>query len=240
MSDPITSVVVSLFSGAGVALALAGAILLASLVIIAYSELLEQRPLAEGLNDQIHSVAFVGPQDFKSRLDELDRKLGGALVPTVLARGWRTYRRYLIRIPGERLVSAATADAIIPHFDEPARTLEWWANITVGVGLLITFLGIVAALAESTSAIAAGAGKSSSAVEGALLGLLAIAATKFWTSIAGVFSSIILRIVARRRRIRLDALRAAFCETLDDATHYVPPELALVDAFIRQTGEGRP
>jgi hypothetical protein len=44
-------------------------------------------------------------------------------------------------------------------------------------------------------------------MQGALINLLTIAATKFWTSIAGVLASIILRLAARRRRQAIERRR---------------------------------
>ena len=56
------------------------------------------------------------------------------------------------------------------------------------------------------------------------MGLLAIAATKFWTSIAGVLASIVLRIVARLRRRRIHQLETSFFTALDNCVVYMSPE----------------
>ena len=114
------------------------------------------------------------------------------------------------------------------RFDESARTLEWWANIFVAIGLVFTFLGIVAALSEATAQMAASGG-TGAAAQASLLGLLAIAATKFWTSIAGVLTSIVLRVVARGRRKRIDGLEEDLFATLDASVDLLSPQRVMVD-----------
>jgi hypothetical protein len=91
----------------------------------------------------------------------------------------------------------------------------------VAVGLTVTFLGIVAALTEATSAMG---NADSNAMEAALMGLLSIAATKFWTSIAGVLASSVLRVVARFRRKRISFMEAGLFEALDAGVRFMPPE----------------
>jgi len=61
------------------------------------------------------------------------------------------------------------------------------------------------------------------------MGLLAIAATKFWTSIAGVLASIVLRIVARLRRRRILQLETSFFTALDACVVYMPPEKVVLE-----------
>jgi Pyruvate/2-oxoacid:ferredoxin oxidoreductase gamma subunit len=99
------------------------------------------------------------------------------------------------------------------------------------VGLTITFLGIVAALTQATSTMSSNGG--SAAMQQALLGLLAIAATKFWSSIAGVASSIILRLTARQWRLRIERVEAEFFAALDGVVIFAPPEkVALEQAAV--------
>ena len=66
-------------------------------------------------------------------------------------------------------------------------------------------------------------------MQSALINLLSIAATKFWTSIAGVFASIVLRLVARRRRHALEALEAHLFALLDACVRFAPPEKVMLE-----------
>jgi hypothetical protein len=230
MSDPVTGLVVLLFSGPGVALALAGAILALALVLVGSSALLEQRPLVGALIERCNLLSSLrGHQQFAEQFGTLDLRFATSTSPAVLVRGWRTYRSLLVRNANETFVTSIHAADAFDRLDEPARSMEWWANILVAIGLTITFLGIVAALSEATAAIASSGGGAGAGVEAALVGLLAIAATKFWTSIAGILGSIILRVVARRRRLRIESLQADMFEALDARVEFAPPERVMIE-----------
>ena len=231
MHDPITDLVVLVFSRPGVALALAGAILLFALWLIGSSEVFEQRPLVNALIERCNLLAGInGRKAFAEQYGPLDQRFANSSSPPILVRGWKAYRALLARREDGTFAASLPASQVFDRMDDPARSLEWWANIIVAVGLTVTFMGIVAALSEATSAIAgSGAGPAGAGVEDALVGLLAIAATKFWTSIAGVLSSIILRLVARRRRNQIEALEADLFQSLDASVEFSPPERVMME-----------
>ena len=62
-------------------------------------------------------------------------------------------------------------------------------NVFVGIGLTITFLGLIAALSVATNL--------TDDLEGAIEGLLAASSAKFYTSLFALFSSILLTIYLR-------------------------------------------
>ena len=226
MHDPVTALVVLVFSAPGAALWLAAAIFLAGLGLVIMSEVRDYGPLKRELIDRwnrlsaLHGAA--AQRDFAGHFNEFDLQLGGAATQSAaLTDGWGHFRGLLVENGDGRLATTARARDLFDPLDEPARTLEWWANILVAIGLVITFLGIVAALSEATGAIGTG---NPAEVQAALMGLLAIAATKFWTSIAGVLASIVLRIVARLRRRRITQLESGFFAALDACVVYMPPE----------------
>lgn len=237
MHDPITALVVTLFSKPGVALILAGVILLTGLGLIALSGYTEYRPLVHELKDRWNMLSAVrGKTAFKGfgeQFSALDLRFGSAIsnsaTPAALVLGWANYRSMLVGTEDGGFATSVRAAEAFDRLDEPARSLEWWANILVAVGLVVTFLGIVAALSEATAAMGQAGGANGSAMEAALMGLLAIAATKFWTSIAGVLASIILRIVARLRRKRIEAMAAGFFESLDACVQFMPPEKVILE-----------
>jgi len=226
MHDPVTSLVVLVFSTPGAALWLAAAIFLAGLGLVIMSGVRDYGPLKRELIDRWNRLSVLrgasGQRDFARHFNELDLQLGGvATQSAALIDGWSNFRGLLVENGDGRLATTARARDVFDPLDEPARALEWWANILVAVGLVITFLGIVAALSEATGAIGTG---NPAEVQAALMGLLAIAATKFWTSIAGVLASIVLRIVARLRRRRITQLETGFFAVLDACVVYMPPE----------------
>lgn len=230
MHDPVTDIVVAVFSRPGVALWFAAAILAFAVYLAVSSSIFEQRPLVSALVDRCNTLFGVGGRrGFAEQFAAIDQRFVGAETPPALARGWKAYRALLAREPDGGFAAAFPAAEVFEPLDEPARTLEWWSNILVAVGLMVTFLGIVAALSQATGAIAASGGAGGAGVEQALLGLLAIAATKFWTSIAGVFSSILLRVIARLRRRRIEALQADLFASLDASVEFSPPERIMFD-----------
>ena len=232
MHDPVTSFVVSVFSMPGAALMMAAAILVFAIGLIVQSSHFEYTPLREDLNrrtgvlDELRGDRQIA---FAQAFETIDKRLGGAAHPA-LELGWAHYRSQLTPTDDGRLAASIHASDAFDHADTPARTLEWWANLMVAIGLVITFMGIVAALTEATAAMSPDAGGAGgAAMQGALIHLLTIAATKFWTSIAGVLASIILRLAARRRRQVIEGLEAHFFALLDACVRFAPPEKVMLE-----------
>jgi hypothetical protein len=116
------------------------------------------------------------------------------------------------------------------------RVLAWWANIFVAVGLTFTFLGIVAALLKAVQAMGASADPANMQV--ALVGLLHITAAKFWTSIGGVLSSIVLRVFDRRWQSVTEERLERLCERLERGTVFTSPQqLALAQLRLLEARE---
>lgn len=231
MHDPVTAFVVFLFGIPATPLILAGSILVFAFSLIGLSSFREYRPLINELSDRWNLISGLGratTENFMQRFATIDKRFSSTAQPIPeLTLGWSNYRSLLVETDDGVTTSVRAADAFM-SLDAPAAALEWWANILVAVGLVITFLGIVAALSAATAAIGTG-DAGGSAVQGALMGLLAIAATKFWTSIAGVLASLILRIVARFRRKRIAALEAYIFQGLDEQVRFAPAEKVLLE-----------
>jgi hypothetical protein len=232
LTDPLTQAVVAVFRTPGVALWLAAAILLAAFAIIAASAAGGYRSLLRDLQTRLDLIgSFSGPslqRSFHDRLAEIDGRFATWASEPELASGWRHWRSQLMETEGGVCGSFIPAAESFPKLDEPARALEWWANILVALGLVVTFLGIVAALSEATASIGT-EGATGAAAQASLLGLLAIASTKFWTSIAGVLASIILRVVARGRRQRITRLEEQLFAELDACVELLSPQRLMVD-----------
>jgi hypothetical protein len=232
MHDPITSFVVAVFSMPGAALMMAAAILLFAIGLILQSGYFEYAPLRsdfQGRAALLDELRGDRQKAFADAFPAIDKRFSGVAHP-VLELGWANFRGQLVQTDDGRMASSVHAIDAFEHADTPARTLEWWANLMVAIGLVITFMGIVAALSEATTAMAPGAGGSGgAAMQGALVHLLTIAATKFWTSIAGVLASIILRLAARHRRHAIEALEAHFFALLDACVRFAPPEKVMLE-----------
>jgi hypothetical protein len=227
MHDPVTSFVVAVFSMPGAALLMAAAILVFAIGLIIQSGHFEYSPLRDDLrrrSDILEDLRGDRQTSFAEAFGVIDKRLSGAAHPA-LELGWAHYRSQLTPTEDGRLAASVHAADVFDHADTPARTLEWWANLMVAIGLVITFMGIVAALTEATSTMGAGG----AGMQGALVNLLTIAATKFWTSIAGVLASIILRLAARRRRQAIEHLEAHFFALLDACVRFAPPEKVMLE-----------
>ena len=95
-------------------------------------------------------------------------------------------------------------------------------GIFVGVGLLLTFFGLVSALYFATSGMNE-AGSVEDTQE-ALKGLLSAASFKFYTSIAGLLASLVFVVWLRIAGRIVDASLAAFCKSLEERLQFATEE----------------
>lgn len=100
---------------------------------------------------------------------------------------------------------------ISPYID--LRLLHAVPNYLIGLGLLFTFIGLVAAIH-----FAAGGLGSADGGQQALRNLLQMASVKFWSSIAGLFCSILLSISLKRWLNDLNKKLHEICRKLEKFT----------------------
>ena len=93
----------------------------------------------------------------------------------------------------------------------------------VGLGLLLTFVGLVIALSKAASGVTGSPDKMTQS----LRELLDAATFKFSTSIAGLFSSLLLALVFKIYSIVIDKGFDLFCGRIEDRTHFLPPQYVL-------------
>lgn len=102
----------------------------------------------------------------------------------------------------------------------------------VGIGLLLTFIGLVIALSKAaagTEAAMAATGGGAQAMQGPLRELLQAATFKFSTSIAGLFASIALSFFFRLFVVGIEGSLSKFCEALETRLNYVAPQSVTLD-----------
>jgi hypothetical protein len=109
-------------------------------------------------------------------------------------------------------------DEFFYNLSEPSRGLLLWANIAVAAGLVVTFLGIIAALANTSIALN---GKDAA---NALPKLLDVTSAKFLSSVAGVLASIGLRLWDRRLQDFMRDTLHKLTATLERGLLYLPPQ----------------
>lgn len=95
----------------------------------------------------------------------------------------------------------------------------------VGIGLLLTFTGIVLALHKASEATTASLiSNDTPAMMTAMTDLLGVASFKFATSIAGLGVSIILALLFKMIVIGIEASFAPFCEQVEAQLRYTAPQ----------------
>jgi archaellum component FlaC len=95
-------------------------------------------------------------------------------------------------------------------------------NLLVGIGLLLTFFGLVTALYFTTAAIKGAADLAAS--QDALRNLLYAASFKFYTSIAGLGGSIVLTLVLRYGTSAIENTFDSLASTLESKLVFITPE----------------
>ena len=91
----------------------------------------------------------------------------------------------------------------------------------VGVGLLLTFIGLVLALYKAAAAVSS---SDAGGMQVATRELLQVATFKFSTSIAGLGSSIFLSILFRIYTVMIEGSFGKLCHAVEARLRYVPPQ----------------
>jgi len=124
--------------------------------------------------------------------------------------------------------SAVEAGLPLPFFQSAS-------NYFVGLGLLFTFLGLVAALHFASSAVEANA--SVEHAKDALHKLLLVASFKFLTSIAGITSSLGLSFGIKHQIHRLQVSFERLCIALEERLDFVTPEFIALQHLREQKSQ---
>jgi ABC-type transporter Mla subunit MlaD len=169
------------------------------------------------------------PAAFAQRFDAIDRTLSHSIVGPA----WTEYRECLKREENRILYLRHPADYLgldaVGSASFPARFFAAVHGYFVGIGLLLTFVGLVAALKFS----AAGVASSDIAVaKQALNALLAAASFKFMTSIAGLGCSLFLSVAARSISFAVDGAVQGLAIDLERAMVPVFTETLAYDQLI--------
>jgi len=188
------------------------------------------RPLRRALQRAIELVdRGEGTASFKQRFPAI---FEGLAQDPVLGRPWRGYAGSFTPVPGNdqalgapRPPQAVFDDALFARVGLNLRFYQAVPNILVGIGLLFTFVGLVAALHFASAGVTAADVREA---QGALKELLAAATFKFATSIAGLAASLVF---SWREKVHLHAVQAdirRFCGLLEERLVPLTPETLLV------------
>lgn len=216
---------------------LASAIIVSALIVLLYFVFTHYLPYSKAINARLRTVS-TGLQNANSiddsrleffknfhRIDDImsQPSKGQASLPHT----WTEFKETWVDQDQAPIKNTTRA---IDHFGTlPIGTswLNFWANTFVGLGLLLTFVGIIAGLDAAVTAIQeaggnSAGGASSEAMDKALQQLLSASTAKFYTSIAGLFAAIMIRVVDRIFLGRLQHSISKLCELLERGLAYTP------------------
>jgi hypothetical protein len=183
-------------------------------------------PVLLGLDDALQVVEEAGnAASFTDRFPSINQRLA---ANPVIGESWRAFVKTLVPVPGQDDVLGTTRR---PHEDlneniltRAGVNLRFYTavpNYLVGLGLLFTFLGLVAALYFASAGVTA---PNIQAAQGALRDLLAAATFKFVTSIAGLGASIAYSSREKTQLYRVGHRLAGLCTALEQRLVPVTPE----------------
>ena len=186
-------------------------------------------------------IAFLrqcrSPSGFYDRIDQFDALMMSA---PFLAHGWSEFIEACLftRRDGKVNIEVSIRPGVFLNLDDAEHAglrIRWFHHLSggfVGLGLLLTFIGLVAALYFSSTAInividgthGLPAAEQTKAIQKALAQLLNTATFKFLTSIAGLGCSLVLASFQRKWTARLEGKVQELCRELERCTIIVTPE----------------
>ena len=169
---------------------------------------------------------FDTEEEFHDRFEEIDQFFK---TEKALGACWREFTETVIhphvaRPGGVKPVIRNTSRPVdffdAEHAGFLVPTLRIMPNIFVGVGLFLTFAGLIAALSTATAAMTGGAQD----MQNALRLLLNTISAKFYTSLIALGISILLTIIFRILETRRDNLFKKLNDKIERGMHFVSVE----------------
>jgi hypothetical protein len=171
-------------------------------------------------------------RNFATSYDQIDAAMSRFDGSPGLVHAWIEYSQTIVGQDEEVLKATTRPYEYFLHLGDDTRVLAWWANIFVALGLTFTFLGIIAALTQTTDNMR-NAGANSAGMADALVILLTITAAKFWTSVAGVLASIALRWIDRRWHSASLRQLTSISDAIERGTVFLPPQRVAVEQLFQ-------
>jgi hypothetical protein len=143
-----------------------------------------------------------------------------------LVQAWREFQESFVDENADPIRNTSRPTAFFGRVAPNLAHLTFASNVFVGVGLILTFLGLIVALNKAAQGMS---GDDVAAAKNALAGLLTVAGAKFFTSVAGLGASIWLRFVEHGLSKKSRALTDLICTKLERGLLYVPPQRLAVE-----------
>jgi hypothetical protein len=184
------------------------------------------QPVLEGLEDALRVIEEApSASALHDRFSSINQRLASN---PVIGEAWRAFVGTLVPVPGQDGVLGATRrpredlnESILTSAGVNLRFYTAVPNYLVGLGLLFTFAGLVAALYFASGGVAAA---SIQEAQASLRHLLAAATFKFVTSIAGLGASIVYSSREKTQLYRLGHRLDVLCTALEQRLVPVTPE----------------
>ncbi|MEO5375739.1 MAG: hypothetical protein H7840_15980 [Alphaproteobacteria bacterium] len=216
-----------------------------AIIILAGYRLLQIWPALATLNKPINFLRSLDRQQFSKRFDEFDAIMKN---DNFLEHGWNEFvETFLVQETREhQAIEVTVRPSVFINLEDAEHAglhLKWIGHLSgifISLGLLLTFFGLVAALALASDAInqvvrsasAVGADAQSHQIQVALAELLKTASFKFWTSIAGLASGIIIGIYERRWLRLVSGKFDELNRELERVTMTVTPEMIASRTYV--------
>lgn len=142
-----------------------------------------------------------------------------------LVQAWREFQESIIDGGPSAIRNTSRPSAFFIRVIPRQTTLTFASNVFVGIGLILTFLGLIVALNTAAHGMEGGVGDA----QMALTGLLLVAGAKFFTSVAGLLASIWLRVAEHSLSRKATAPIEQICDLLERGLLYVPPQRLAVE-----------
>jgi hypothetical protein len=222
-----------LFKNDNVAPALASSILLVA-VLLCVLFLIESFYIRAQIRRRTRAIKLVRREDFVDALPKIERRM---LASGYLRHSWQKFRETLIEPTG----SDSLSDKLVRNTERPQSYFNMseaglrfplyraMPNLLVGIGLLLTFVGLVTALYFTTEAL--NSAHDLDASQEALKNLLHAASFKFYTSVAGLGGSILLTVVLKYGMSKVEDSFDNLASVLESKVLFVTPESIAFDHY---------
>jgi methyl-accepting chemotaxis protein len=142
-----------------------------------------------------------------------------------LVQAWREFQESMVDETASPVRNTSRPSVFFNRAAPKLTVLTFASNIFVGVGLILTFLGLIVALNTAAQDMGQDIDKAKDSLEN----LLTVAGAKFFTSVAGLGASIWLRFTEYNLSKRIRYETDLICELLERGMLYVSPQRLAVE-----------
>lgn len=142
-----------------------------------------------------------------------------------LVQAWREFQESMVDETASPVRNTSRPSAFFNRAAPKLTVLTFASNIFVGVGLILTFLGLIVALNTAAQDMGQDIDKAKDSLEN----LLTVAGAKFFTSVAGLGASIWLRFAEYNLSKKIRYETDLICELLERGLLYVSPQRLAVE-----------